>query len=305
MCKYDIIGDIHGHYDLLVKMLKELGYTKTSVGYFCEGRKVIFTGDYINRGPEIRKTIHLIREMVENGNALAILGNHELNAILYFTLPKLGKSYVKEVAHLKLPLIKTIEEYAKYPDELKDTIQWFRHLPIYLDLGSIRVVHGGWSDAHVETVQKFMNGEAKIKKSFLKEYIDDNKLNQAVNELVKGVEMRLPKDLILKDNKGISRRVFRIKWWEQADGKTFKEMSFGNRFKLPAYTIPKEITPSIEEYTNNLPPVFFGHYCLEKHDLIVKSNLCCVDRCVTRTQTLSAYRWEGETMLKQENLVHI
>lgn len=302
---YDIIGDIHGHYDLLVRMLNELGYKKTVKGYCCDGRKVIFTGDYINRGPKIRETVKLIREMVENGNALAILGNHELNAILYFTLDKLGKYYRRHLSRLKLPLLKTLDEYSKYPDELIESVKWFRHLPFYLDLNQIRVVHGGWNDKHIQTVQKYMAGEIKIKKSFLKEYIANTELNIAVNELMKGIELQLPNDLILKDNKGISRRVFRIKWWESAEGKTFKDVSFSNRFNLPEYTIPKEIVPLIENYSEELPPVFFGHYCLEKQDLIIKNNLCCVDRCVVRSQTLSAYRWNGETTLLPENLVHI
>lgn len=302
---YDIIGDIHGHYDLLVRMLQELGYKNTDKGFSCDNRKVIFTGDYINRGPEIRKTVSLIRLMVENGNALAILGNHELNAILFLTLDKSGKNYRKHLSRLKLPLLKTLEEYSNYPDELKNTIKWFRQLPLFLDLGTIRIVHGGWNKTHIHTVQQFMNGENKIKKSFLKEFIVNPNLNKAVTELVKGVELQLPKDLIVKDNKGISRRVFRIKWWEPAEGKTFREASFSNRFKLPEYTIPKEIVPSIKYYSDNLPPVFFGHYCLEKQDLIIKNNLCCVDRCVVRSQTLSAYRWNGETTLLPGNIVHI
>jgi hypothetical protein len=302
---YDIIGDIHGHYDLLVRMLKELGYKKTSVGFCCADRKVIFTGDYINRGPKIRETVQLIREMVENGNALAILGNHELNAILYLSLDQSGKNFRRHLSRLKLPLLKTLEEYSKYPDELKETITWFRHLPFFLDLGQLRVVHGGWNNNHIETINQYMGDEIKIKKSFLKEFISNPELNTAVNELVKGVELQLPKDLIIKDNKGISRRVFRIKWWEPAEGKTFREVSFSNRFKLPEYTIPKEIVPEIEFYSEDLPPVFFGHYCLEKQDLIIKKNLCCVDRCVVRSQTLSAYRWNGESTLNTENLIHI
>jgi hypothetical protein len=302
---YDIIGDIHGHYDLLVRMLKELGYKKTGQGFSCYSRKVIFTGDYINRGPKIRETVKLIREMVENGNALAILGNHELNAILFLSLDTSGKFYRRYLSRLKLPMLKTLEEYSKYPEELNETIKWFRHLPFFLDMGQLRVVHGGWNDNHIQTVQQFMGDEIKIKKSFLKEFIANPELNKAVNELIKGVELQLPKDLILKDNKGISRRVFRIKWWEPAEGKTFREVSFSNRFKLPEYTIPKEIVPGIEYYSGDLPPVFFGHYCLEKQDLIIKNNLCCVDRCVVRSQNLSAYRWNGESTLNPENLIHI
>jgi hypothetical protein len=302
---YDIIGDIHGHYKLLVRMLKKLGYEKTTGGFSHPERKIIFTGDYINRGPEIRETVTLIRNMVESGNALAILGNHELNAILYFTLENQSKYFRKYASRLRLPLMSTIEDYPGNIDELKEQVKWFRHLPFYLDLVDLRVVHGGWNDSHIRTVNHFMNGEEKIRKSFLKELISNPQLNEAVNELVKGIEFQLPKDLIVRDTKGISHRNFRIRWWEPAEGKTFSEASFSNRFKLPSYTIPKEVIPVVDYYSDDLPPVFFGHYCLDRHDLIIKNNLCCVDRCVTRSLTLTAYRWNGEKNLSADNLVYL
>ena len=302
---YDIIGDLHGHYRLLTAMLKKLGYEKSGEGFRHEGRKVIFTGDYINRGNEIRQTVRLIREMVESGNALAILGNHEFNAIIYFTLDKSGRYFKKYGSHLKLPLLRTIEEYSTAPDELHDTIKWFRQLPFYLDLNEIRVVHGGWDIKHINTVEQYMNGQPKIKKKFIKEYLSNDELNMAVNTLLKGIEMQLPKDLIIKDSKGISHRNFRIKWWEPACGKTFRDASFGNRFILPEYTIPKEVIPPIEPYEEHWPPLFFGHYCLDKQDLVIKNNLCCVDRCVTRSQNLSAYRWDGEKSLNPDKLVFL
>jgi hypothetical protein len=172
-------------------------------------------------------------------------------------------------------------------------------------MGDFRVVHGGWIENHIQTIHRYMNGEKKIRKSFLKEYFLNPELNKALNELTKGIDFQLPKDLIIRDTKGISHRSFRIKWWEPSAGKTFSEASFSNRFKLPAYTIPKEIIPQVVTYSDEQPPVFFGHYCLDKQDLIVKSNLCCVDRCVVRSQTLTAYRWNGEKMLTHENLVHL
>ncbi len=302
---YDIIGDIHGYYDLLVAMLKELGYSKNGKSYRNENRKIIFTGDYINRGPEILRTVRLIREMVDNGDALAILGNHEFNAILYSTLDQSGKYFRKHLARYKLPLMKTLDEYSSIPDEYKDTIKWFRKLPLYIDLGDIRIVHGSWNQDNINIFEEYKAGEHKLKRSLLKEYFVNPQLNKAINELVKGVEFQLPKDIIIKDSKGISRRNFRVKWWDTAEGKTFKDISFSDRFSLPNYTIPKEILPDIKEYPDNLPPVFFGHFCLEKEHLIIKNNLCCVDRCVVRSQTLTSYRWSGEKILTPDNLVYI
>jgi hypothetical protein len=302
---YDIIGDIHGHYDLLVRMLKKLGYEKKNGVFSHPERKVIFTGDYINRGPQIRETVRLIKDMVNGGQAFAILGNHEFNAILYFVFTKKGKPAKKYVSRLRMPLLKTIEEYANLEEELADTIKWFRELPFYLDLGDIRVIHGGWNDKHLMLVNRHMKGESRIRKTFLKEYLINTELNKSLTELLKGVELILPNDLIIRDQKGISHRNFRIKWWEPVENKTFQDASFSNRFILPPYTIPKEIIPSITYYPDNSPPVFFGHYCLDKLDLIVKNNLCCVDRCVVRSQNLTAYRWNGEKDLKPENLVHL
>lgn len=302
---YDIVGDIHGHYDLLLKLLSELGYQNNGETFSHPERKIIFTGDIINRGPKIRATVSLVRKMVETGNAYCILGNHELNAILYSTLDKNGKLLRRRLPRFKLPLMKTLDEYQNHREELKDTIKWFRKLPLYLDFGDLRIVHGGWNDNYIETVKKYMKGEIRLRKSFLKTYLINYELNTAINGLIKGAEFQLPKDLLLKDNKGMVRRNFRIKWWEPLEGKTFKDIAFGNRFELPAYTIPLEVLPKITPYPITAPPVFLGHYCLKKKALIFQGNICCIDTCVIKSQKLTCYRWNGEKTLVKENLVQV
>ena len=78
---YDLIGDIHGHADELIALLKKLGYSLINGVYNHPDRKIIFLGDYIDRGPQIRKTLQIVKDMVDAGNALAIMGNHEFNAL--------------------------------------------------------------------------------------------------------------------------------------------------------------------------------------------------------------------------------
>ena len=78
---YDIIGDIHGQADMLKELLEQMGYTLANNIYSHPERKAVFIGDFINRGPKIRETIRIIRGLVENGHAHAILGNHEINAM--------------------------------------------------------------------------------------------------------------------------------------------------------------------------------------------------------------------------------
>lgn len=300
---YDIIGDIHGHHDLLVNLLKKMGYDKEGENFRHPSRKVIFTGDFINRGPEIRKTVQLVRNMVDSGSAYAVMGNHELNAILYATIDKSGKTFRKHLPKYKLPLMKTLDEYKKYPEEFADTLRWFRHLPLYLDMGNLRVVHGGWNDDFITVVNENMQGENKLRKTLFKYYLEGNSFTNAVDGLLKGIEMQLPKDLLLKDNKGIVRRNFRIKWWESPAGHTFSDIAFGNRFDLPAYTIPPELLPDVTPYSKGNPPVFMGHYCLQHRAEIFQGNICCIDSCVVRSQKLTAYRWDGEKQLDDTKFV--
>ena len=85
MKKYDIIGDIHGHAAPLRALLEKLGYREVAGAYSHPERKVIFLGDFIDRGPEIRETLQTVRAMVDGGSALAVMGNHEFNAMAYHT----------------------------------------------------------------------------------------------------------------------------------------------------------------------------------------------------------------------------
>ena len=85
---YDIIGDVHGHIDELEILLERLDYQYIESVWQHPTRKAIFTGDFICRGLNSKPVIALIRDMVNHNFAQAILGNHELNAILYFTKSK-------------------------------------------------------------------------------------------------------------------------------------------------------------------------------------------------------------------------
>src|ERR1700682_6445764 len=82
---YDVIGDIHGHADELVQLLEALAYERDHGVYRQPERKVIFLGDFIDRGPKIRQVLEIVRPMIEEGEALAVMGNHELNALAYHT----------------------------------------------------------------------------------------------------------------------------------------------------------------------------------------------------------------------------
>jgi protein phosphatase len=80
---FDIIGDVHGCFDELTGLLKQLGYTLTELegAYHVqppEGRRAIFLGDLVDRGPKIPGTLKLVMNMVADGIALCVPGNHDL-----------------------------------------------------------------------------------------------------------------------------------------------------------------------------------------------------------------------------------
>lgn len=80
---FDIIGDIHGCYDELIELLGRLGYgvsadAGTPVVTPPAGRKAVFLGDLVDRGPKTPQVLKLVMGMVAAGTALCVPGNHDV-----------------------------------------------------------------------------------------------------------------------------------------------------------------------------------------------------------------------------------
>jgi hypothetical protein len=300
---YDIIGDVHGYATLLKKLLKKMGYFEEDGIWRHEKRTAIFVGDFINRGPEIRETLEIIKGMVDNGSALAILGNHEYTAILYHIKDSHGLYLNRHISGNRSILHKTLSQFKSNEKEWDKYLKWFRKLPLFLDLGKIRIAHAYWNDSDIEYLKENLP-EEKLTKKFLREaHENGQEAASHIYKLLKGLEFRCPKDFIIKGSKGNIRKVFKMNWWESPEGKTFRDLSFGNKFILPAYTVPKEIAPSFPSYPEDKPIVFIGHYCLADGASILQSNICCVDSGVGSSGKLSAYRYSGETMVNKSNFI--
>lgn len=83
---FDIIGDVHGCFDELVNLLLRLGYrVEPSAEGFAAvppaGRKAVFLGDLVDRGPKIVETLRLVMSMAEQGTALCVPGNHDVKLV--------------------------------------------------------------------------------------------------------------------------------------------------------------------------------------------------------------------------------
>lgn len=85
--KIDVIGDIHGLYDLLNITLKKLGWTSNEQGILEHDdseRKILFLGDIVDRGQDSIDVLRLVKKTVELNKAWLILGNHENKLIRTF-----------------------------------------------------------------------------------------------------------------------------------------------------------------------------------------------------------------------------
>jgi protein phosphatase len=77
---FDIIGDVHGCCDELESLLAQLGYLRQDAHVWThpEGRKALFLGDLVDRGPRIVDTLKTVMAMTAAGSALSVPGNHDI-----------------------------------------------------------------------------------------------------------------------------------------------------------------------------------------------------------------------------------
>ncbi|SPE60200.1 Polynucleotide 3'-phosphatase [Verrucomicrobia bacterium] len=77
---FDIIGDVHGCYDELIVLLGMLGYSEQVGGAWrhSDGRKLVFLGDLVDRGPKSPWVVRLVMESVKAETALCVPGNHDI-----------------------------------------------------------------------------------------------------------------------------------------------------------------------------------------------------------------------------------
>ncbi|MFO1000799.1 MAG: metallophosphoesterase [Planctomycetaceae bacterium] len=133
---HDIIGDIHGHADELVELLHKLGYSEESGVFRHPDRRVLFCGDFIDRGPRIRDTINIVRSMCESGSAAAVMGNHELNALAYHTPhPTKPDEFLRSVSNTTRKQHSGNSGSQLDAADLEAALNWFRTLPVALDFG--------------------------------------------------------------------------------------------------------------------------------------------------------------------------
>lgn len=143
----DIIGDVHGELTALLNLLVHLGYN--SHGQHPDDRKLVFVGDLCDRGPDSQGVIQFVQHLVEQGNAQAILGNHEINLLCDDI--KDGSGWFFDERHERD--LKNYAPFRRTPPEQRQALKEFlRNLPIALYRDDIRVVHAAWEAPAIEAV---------------------------------------------------------------------------------------------------------------------------------------------------------
>jgi len=294
---FDIIGDVHGCHGQLVELLQTLGYRDDTGVFRHPTRRVIFVGDLIDRGPEQVAVIDTVKAMHTAGSALVVMGNHEFNAVCWAT-PSAGGG------HLRSHTDKNHNQHREFLNQIGDgsashheAIAWFRTLPLWLEIDGLRVVHACWDSAAVDGLESaFFDPD-----DFIAASDRDSDLYRWVEHLCKGPEVELPEGYHFEDKDGHIRKNARYRWWIDGDG-TYETMcEVPKEVDLPPGKIPNR---PVQPYTDDTP-VIYGHYWRRWPNAELSTNTVCVDHSAVKEGHLVAYRWSGETILEQHNLVGV
>lgn len=157
---YDIIGDVHGCLDALRRLCTALGYDDDF--YHPQGRRLVFVGDLINRGPDSLGVLSLVSRLVHRGRALMTLGNHDdaLHRWLCGESLEMSKGGLADT-------IEQIEARDERKTFKKAISALYTQAPIYLllDGGALIVAHAGIEEEMIgktdpETRRFVLNGDA-------------------------------------------------------------------------------------------------------------------------------------------------
>src|SRR6056297_1202790 len=151
------IGDIHGHAPTLLALLGQLGWkTRNRRLAGPGGHKLVFVGDLIDRGPENLRTVEMVRELVERGDALCLMGNHEFNAVQFHTPDpeNPGETLRRQTEKNRRQHQAVLDEIEHRPGDWKEMLAWFQSLPLALEGESWRCVHACWQPEHLEVLER-------------------------------------------------------------------------------------------------------------------------------------------------------
>jgi hypothetical protein len=254
------------------------------------------------------------KAMVELGSALAVLGNHDLNAIAWY-LPNpddpgdylrthFSTEWGKKNRKQHAAFLAAVEDKPELHGEI---IDWFLTLPLWIDLPGLQVVHACWHPRFMKYLTPLLLPGNRLSKELMpaasKKLAEENlgspSIYRAVEALTKGLEIPLPAGSSFKDKYNIVRDRVRVRWWNR-EAKTYQDAAMVDdslRERLTNETLPAGARiPGSDRLT------FIGHYWLTGTPTPLTEKVACVDYSAGHGGPLCAYRWqEGDTVLNADN----
>ena len=305
---YDLIGDIHGHATELKALLTKMDYRETGGVWQHPERKVIFLGDFVDRGPEQVETVTIARNMVERGQALAVMGNHEFNAVAWATEDPQSPG-----KHLRPHTDKNLEQHEAFLEQVGESselhhnmIDWFKTLPVYLDLPEFRVVHACWHPEYLAAIASYTDSDNRLlPEAWEQANREGSEAYEAIETLLKGLEIPLPGDHHFVDKYNRKRSNIRTKWWQQGT-LTYRDLAMvpGNAIdQIPHLPVVSHILPGYD----GKKPVFVGHYWMSGEPAPLNEHVACLDYSVAggKGGKLCAYRFGTAPELRKEGFVWV
>lgn len=268
----------------------------------AHGSNIAFLGDFIDAGnsTEMRddeSVLRKVRSLVDNQGALAVMGNHELNSILFHRRNKKG-------APLRHHSSKNVTQHASFLDEIGlatpaaiHWTEWFLSLPLWIELDGLRLVHACWDQTSIDVIKE-RRPDGRLQSEDLEEVaLKQSHFAKAVEALTSGPEVLLPDDYWFYDNKGNRRREVRLAWWKTQQG-TWRDLALAVPDVLQLPDTPVSGAESIRIYGADQKPVLVGHYKMKGEPKIEFSQAACLDY----PDFVCVYHWSGEAKLAQKNL---
>lgn len=287
--RYDVIPDLHADPVRLEDTLTLLG----------EDAQPAFLGDFIDgkaNAADDETVLVRTRALIDAG-APAVMGNHELNAILFHTFDAGGPLRAHDDKNLRQHA-SFIDRFGIATPAARHWVEWFLRLPLWQDLGELRLVHACWNQAAIDLIRA-RRPDGRLQPEDLPEISSETTaFGRAVKLLVTGPEVPLPSGYAFTDKAGHLRHDVRIAWW-RSGARTWKEaaLSVPDPSALPEQPLPD--MPDIAFYPDGEVPVFVGHYKMLGRPMIEGASAVCLDY----PDTTCAYRWRGERRLTPENLL--
>jgi hypothetical protein len=244
--------------------------------------------------------------MVKAGSAQCILGNHEFNAIAWVTPdPKRPGHFLRD-HHTAA----NREQHQAFLDVVEGTprqkaiTEWFKTLPLWLDLGRLRVVHACWHEKSIDVLRPLLGPKETLTEEVIRLWSRaKDPVFEALEVVCKGPEVPLPPGISFTDEGGKVRHEVRVRWWQE-DLSTYRKAAIGPPRDMKM--IPDDAMPAEwQAHPYSGPPVLFGHYWFTGKPEVISPRFACLDFSVAIGGPLVAYRWDGEAELSSDKLVWV